>query len=461
MNKNKKQVRINSQENQNNKASLFARYKNGVYEKRWEMFSICLTLVFTLLGFLLTIGNDFFSQYYYNDTKLFPRIPVAFDDIKAVSDTVKPKYYFILDASGSIRNMKDEDMNNDIQRKIDAIYDTQYLPHTGCDFDIKNGKISYRRLLQVHLLYTLYKLFESEKRNLSVIYFSDRPEMKYPQIVSFDERKKVFKEIYEEEFKGKNSNFIRLFRNLQGTILNSSTPADNFKRRECHLIFFSDYKHEVNKENNDYKELQKAIRDFLGALENKNVDVKLHYLEGINGSKNNPLIDLLISESSSSKVEKLDVDKGMISPMISKKPIPFYYTNSLFEDSLISQIVFKDKKTLSFGLEFLPDNMKQEYYLTIGKDDKIHLSSNLQEKYVTPNENVSLVIKGYIPAPYKSPDIVIEDRDEGVKYIVPIVFYKNFPLTGWGILLFIAVLIAFMAFNYLITRKMRNMSKKK
>ena len=73
--------------------------------------------------------------------------------------------------------------------------------------------------------------------------------------------------------------------------------------------------------------------------------------------------------------------------------------------------------------------MKQEYYLIKGKDTK-HLSTNLQSLKVDSNQSVGLMIEGYIPAPYKSPDIIIEDKEELASYIVPVTFYKEFPPTG-------------------------------
>ena len=414
---------------------------------QWEILSICFTLFFTFLGFLLTICNDYFSQYYYNDSiNLLHRKPISYNDIKGKS--LPPSYYFILDTSTSITEAKSVSHDESIDKKIRDIQDSGVLPEKGYNFDEdKKGFISFKQFLQVNLLYTLNKLSKSNIKNMSVITFSDKASMTYRNVDvnDYDRFQKIFREIYDEKFNGKQSDFVSLFSFLQKNIIDTLGPSASFKRRECHFILFSDYLHSVNRNsNNDRNKLEKQIQEFLKAVEKKSLDVKLHYIKDANNNKKESIITLL-NVKAASKIEILDIDKEMISPKTSESPIPFYYSNSLFENNMSSQIVFNEEHNLSFGLEPKSDKMKQDYYLKIGKE-KIYLTDYLHERTVSPKDTVYLVIDGYIPAPYTSPAIIIEDKEDGTKHIVPVVFYKTFPRAGYLILLSIFVLMIIMIY---------------
>ena len=286
-------------------------------------------------------------------------------------------------------------------------------------------------------MYSLRKLYEKKQNKVEVILFSENP-----RILPCNNMQEIFDSIYNLNFKGAQSDFITLFRCVDENVLSDIGTANIFKRRECHLIIFSDYEHDTKK--NDSVQLYNAIKDFTSKIEEKNIDIKIHYLEGVAHTKNKSFLDLLFSESSSSKVEKLDVDYGIISSLVSKKPIPFHYARSSYEEELTSTIQFNfpNKKDLSIGLDIPAadfNGMKQEYYVIQNKDT-IHLSNKLKTIEVDTAENVILMIKGYIPAPYKSPDIIIEDKEKGVRHIIPVFFYRNFPYTCYWLLALITLI---------------------
>lgn len=428
------------EENNQEKRGLFTSLK----EKKLEISTFIVTLILTLIGFLFSVGNDYFSQYDYEwGTIMSPEKNVNFDDIKAESDKEDPQYYFILDVSGSIKEPKEEKLTEAIREQINKIKSSGHCSAKGFDFDVKeNSKtIKYSRLLQVQLLYALTKLYDNKKEKLSVILFSDNPEIR-----PYDKISETFDLVYEQKFNGESSNFISLIDCLRNSILKDISPSDNYKRRECHLIFFSDYRHDIKKVDSDF-ELRKKIKEFQKVLNDKSFDIKLHRLEGNVRSDASFLIHLL-NLPSTKKIEVLDLDMGIISPLISKKPIPFYYKNSLFEEELTTQILFNypKKKKLSFGLNSSHDydNLKQEYYI-IHNNDTIHLSTYLHDIDIVPNGGMTLMIKGYIPAPYKSPDIVVQDPTEGLSYVVPVAFYKELPKTVlfffWAIIVVILGII--------------------
>lgn len=407
-----------------------------------------LTVLFTFLGFLISIGNDFFSQYDYNLCDIFkemiiPQKTVSYEDIMNKSDEVTPMYYFILDVSGSIKQKGNEVLTQDIKDKIQIIKESANCPPEGYNFDItdNSNSIKYKRLLQVHLMYALLRYSNNEEILLWL--FSDNPQQN-----KFTKMSDAFQKIYEEEFKGHNSDFITLIKSLEANILNRISASNIFKRRECHIIIFSDYLHDTQARNSDDK-LRKTTKDFLQTLNSKSVDVKLHYVESAISSKNSPFLNILLEESPSSKVEKLDLNSGIISPIVSKKPIPFYYSNSLFEEELKTTVTFNKTGSFSIGLNSESyDKMKQEYYIIKNEEDTFHLSSNMLDLSINKNESINLMIRGYIPAPYSSPDLIIYDKGKGIKYVVPVAFYKKFPLTGWLIILFMFCgLIYFIVFT--------------
>ena len=443
---------------QKTKSGIFTRLKERIWRKRGEVFSIGLTLTFTFFGFLLSVGDDFFSQYDYKHKKIYHNIlpkensedrVVDFNDIKKDSEKYAPKYYFILDVSGSMPN-KSVKIDDITTEQIKVINGSGYAPHNeGYIFiDDNGGKISERRKLQALIMSTLIKLYDSAKENLYVILFSSFPE----QLADDKSIRDKLTQIYNRKFDGNNTNFEVCFEFLKKKVLKSVGPSDKFKRRECHLIIFSDYindpyKTSEEKEKAEQK-LQKAVRDFISDVREKNLDLRLHYQEisDDKSGKKTLLLQSLLNEIPSSKVAVFNGDSGIVSPIISGKPIPFYYSNSVFEDSLTTSIKFdslKCEKELSFGLNCSPteyNNLKQEYYLIKGSNI-IHLSDNLQSRIIEPTDKITLMIKGYIPIPYKSPDIVIQDKDEGIKYIVPVAFYREFPEAGVWILSIIISLI--------------------
>ncbi len=135
-----------------------------------KIFTFIMTLILTLIGFLFSVGDDYFSQYDYKwGTIISPEKNVDFDDIKAESDKEEPQYYFILDVSGSIKEPKEEPikLTTAIRDQINVIKSSGHCSANGFDFDVNENSrtIKYSRLLQVQLLYALTKLYENKKES--------------------------------------------------------------------------------------------------------------------------------------------------------------------------------------------------------------------------------------------------------------------------------------------------------
>ena len=412
------------------------------------------TLILTLIGFFLAVGNEFFSQCNYDYKRIkkelfHPQDTITFSKIKTNSDK-NPHYYFLLDVSGSMKNAPKVKLTDVVKKQIEEINNSGYCSHNGFDFDVNNGEdsIKYYRLMQVRLMHSIIRLSERHDTfKYSVITFAKSPCDKTESEKTIYE---VFNDIYKEKYDGTKTDFVALLSLLDKKITNVS-PANAFEYKECCLVFFSDYLHDVNQRDDKY-EIEKKLRNFLWNMREKSVYIRLYSPKEINGNGVSviSLFDDIFPKSIS---EVLNEDDELICPIISKTPLTFYYNNSVFEESMATHLAFDshvNRKTFSFGLVtyFLNDGMnlndlKQEYYLFGEDSNLIHLSANLQPLTIGSNHSVELMIKGYIPAPYRSPDIVIQDKGEGIRYIIPVTFFKAFPPTGRYLLLFMLLVIVF------------------
>ena len=435
-------------------------------EKYRRLFFGAFTIFLTMVGFFLTIGNEYFSQFDYKPDKIvnelfFHQDNLDFSEMKVEHDAKPPHYYYIMDVSGSMKYAKEEKLTEHINMKIDYINNFAKVSTKKWNFDIDKNKqtIGLRRLLQVRLMHSILKQYEKHKDNFnySVVLFSENPkELTDPSKKMQD----VFNEIYDNiDYQDKETNFISLLRYLNEDVLKNASHADKYELVEYYFVLLSDNLQD-SKSDPNLKEVEQQILDYLWKMHEKTVDLRFYYLDEVTGRNGFPVDYLFKSVFPKSPIGVLDNNDELFCPIVSKKPISFFYTNSLFEECLSTYFTFdglNKKREFTVGLgawdteiESL-DEIKQEYYLIEGTDT-IHLSRNRQRIRVDNNDKVEFMIKGYIPAPYKSPDIIIQDEKEDVRYIIPVTFYKNFPASGYlllgcllvGIGLFILLLIVYL-----------------
>ena len=434
-------------------------------EKYRRLFLGTFTLFLTMVGFFLTIGNEYFSQFDYKPDKIvkelfFHKDTLSFSEIKVDLDARPPHYYYIMDVSGSMKQVGEKKLTEHIEKKIDQINNSAkgQVNKWGFGVNRDNQTIEFYRLLQVRLMHSILKQSEKHKDSFkySVVLFSENPE----EITdSSKEISTVFKEIYEKPYKGPKTDFISLLRYLNENILSNASHADKYEPVEYYFILLSDNLHDSNHKQNTI-DVEQKILDYLWEMHEKTANLRFYYLDEVTGRNGFSVDHLFKSVFPKSPIGVLDNNDELYCPIVSKKPISFFYTNSLFEECLSTYFTFdglKKKREFTVGLgawdteiESL-DEMKQEYYLIEGTDT-IHLSRNRQRVKVDNNDKVEFMIKGYIPAPYKSPDIIIQDEKEDVRYIIPVTFYKNFPASGYlllscllvGIGLFILLLIVYL-----------------
>ena len=432
-------------------------------EKDSQIIWGAITLILTLVGFFLTIGNEYFAQFDYNTNKIVKEMfyhedNLNFSDIKVEHKASIPQYYYFLDVSGSMKYAGKKDLTEHIENKIDITNNSSKGSYNEWTFDVdkREQKIEFYRLLQVRLMHSILRQAEKHKDNFkySVVLFSGNPS---EFTICSKEISQVFKEIYyETKYDGAKSDFVSLLKYLNEHVVKKASPANGYKPDEYYVVILSDNLHDANRKQNNYDVEQKLL-DYLREMSGKEINFRFYFLDGVNNQNGFPVDNVFKSVFPNSPIGVLDVDDELVCPIISKKPLSFFYTNSLFEESLTTCLIFdslKHKKNFSVGLGSIDNNgfenndgVKQEYYLIEGTDT-VHLSRNRRLILVDLNDRIELMIKGYIPAPYKSPDIIIHDEEEDVRYIIPVTFYKKFPPTGY-ILLFCIVLILIVLLSYL------------
>lgn len=430
-----------------------------------------ITLILTLIGFFLTIGNEYFAQFDYNTNKIvkemfYHKDNLNFSEIKVEHKAAVPQYYYFLDVSGSMMYAGKRDLTEHIENKIGIINNSSKGSYNEWTFDVdkRAQKIEFYRLLQVRLMHSILRQAEKHKENFkySVVLFSGNPS---EFTIYSKEISQVFKEIYEKKYDGAKSDFVSLLKYLNEHVVKNASPANGYKPDEYYVVILSDNLHDANRKQNNYDVEQKLL-DYLREMGRKEINFRFYFLDGVNNQNGFRVDNIFKSVFPNSPIGVLDVDDELVCPIISKKPLSFFYTNSLFEENLTTCIIFDSlnhKKDFSVGLGPIDNNgfgnndgMKQEYYLIEGTDT-IHLSRYRHLITVDLNDRVELMIKGYIPAPYRSPDIIIHDEKEDVQYIVPVTFYKKFPPTGY-FLLFCMVILLVWLFFYLIVKLIEEIS---
>lgn len=428
----------------------------------------------TLIGFFLTIGDDYFSQFDYDVNRITKDLlhhqdNLNYSEVRVHHKVKNPQYYFALDVSKSILNNKVHrpiPLTEHIKNTIKDINISGKCPRDGWNFDIEEGDrtIDFWRLLQVRLINTIIK--QSNKHpndfNYSVVFFAESPEEITDSTKTVNE---VLNRIYTEDFHGNYTDFEALLGCLHDEIIRKNVSyADHYEPVECHIILFSDYLHDVGSKYVE-NDIEKKMLDFMLEMRGKSVNVKFYYLEGTGKYNGIPVDYMLRTVFPESPIGLVDEEDELICPIISKKPISFFYTNSLFEESLTTHITFdgiNKKRELCFGLGSNSDDVerleevKQEYYLIDGTDTVFLSNRNRKKIIVDLNDKVELMIKGYIPSPYKSPDIIIQDDEDGTRYIIPVSFYMGFP-TACRLLLYCIIIVLGLLFFLLVVNLIKEL----
>ena len=421
-----------------------ARHK---IKKTWVLI---ITTVLSLFGFALAIAEDYLSQYDHDPETIFSyedfkNTGVSFDHLKEGNSTSSPEYLFVLDISGSTRFVPRVELTKSIKKQISAIERTALLNPSvdlkSCfGIDFKNNTIPFYNLLKVRLLYSLSVLrdLNYDEINYKIIFFSEHCYSPPIPNKTLDERlEESFDKVLRIKPDGKYTDFVELFECINYELLQNSTEsfysANSFERKDVIMVFLSDYIHDV-KNDNKY-ETKAAIEKSIKRLEEANVNLKLCMIMDDDSSiSSDGRIDQWLQEFlNPSTFRKLDLrgfENVLNYPLMMRNPIPFYYSNSMFEHSLRTSVSFNfdEEKEICFRLGDCSNNNRHQYRLCY-RGKKYPLSSSGTILKVHKGDQVYIDILGFVPAPYDAPDIILEDASKGAQYCFPVVFVKNCPQT--------------------------------
>lgn len=445
---------------------MIRRIKNGCENDKKDCFFFIpiVSLVITLYGIIFAIADNYFSQFDYQPRSILEyeelnEKGISYDSCLDNKTQTSPKYIFVLDVSKSTKKISVE-MTSTIQEQIDAINQSGRLGTNKETFgvDYNRNTIPFSDLLKVRLLYSLIQLNNKNYDTIdyTIIYFAEVCEKENHSLgkTLSDCIDISFKNIKYKEIDGQNSDFVSLFGFINKQI--QSYPLRTpLEKKDVNIVFLTDYLHDVPNANR--YETKINLEESIKQLENPNTFLTLFMVEDdpifINNGDNNKDIKLTriynllqknLQESTFQNIDLRNYDFTFDCPLIQSKPLPFFYSKSIFAESLKTTMVFSHEHDLGIRVGNYSNSDRREYRLYQSSREKpCRLSNNKTPITVGKNEKVVFEIFGYIPAPYTAPDIIIEDRSKGVQYVLPIVFFKKCPesvvILSWVIIIVLIV----------------------
>lgn len=452
---------------------------------------LAVSLNLTLLGFVIAIADSYFSQYDYKKETIqkyekFKKEGVRMQELIGVESKSIPEYVFIFDVSGSTKKLK---VNS--SESIDSLI--QYINRQAFFYNLQpfvfnkvGDSWDFNKMLQIRLMNSLMKMDVIDRDSiikLSLIRFHGNPGCESLELTDkySEKMRKMIISVNDEDFKEANTDFVKLLEAIRDFIKDrvGQSVSSKYVQKDFVFVFLTDYIHDPDEKFNKY-DTKKQLASLIREINRFNVQINLFVVENddeeiiVQEPKHLVSIYKLLGNNLSfSDYRTFDLrsrENEICYQIILHNPIPFFYTNSLFEKNMKTVLVFDDKTIkkddtkLLFGLNHYPDNSRQEYLLKF-KNKVKRLSKNLAEETINANDVVELSFTGYIPPSYTSPDVVIEDTNKGVRYLIPVVFFRNFPLSGKWLLFFIlsfdiTLLIAIVFFK-INKGSNRNVEKKK
>ena len=437
-------------------------------EKRNTMLA-WLSIAFTLFGIAIAVGDSYLSQYDYKKATIrenvkYKKKGISFSTlIGGLSDT-PPHYIFVMDVSKSILSQKIRKTNS-IEEQINVINNSGRMSTTRESFgEDSDGMILFSELLKIRLLCLLLQLEDKNNDDIeyTIVRFAGQcSSRKFSVGKKISERiDEAFPLVLSTRFDGNNTDFKILFNHLNEKYIKDIKAENRFDKKDVIIVFLSDYLHDVRKENSD--ESKKELIESIKLMENKSVNLTLYMLQDNtnqieSGHKNNVIniagiIQEYLPKTRFTKLDIRHIDE-IFYPLVLPTPFPFYYSNSVFERSLKTGIIFDQEQTLSFYLgDSYTNTNRLEFRLhPFGSEKSIRLSRNKNQVHILKGKS-SMELFGYIPAPYNCPDIIVEDVSKGAQYIIPVVFYKNLPKTEVCLFVVITLIVIYL-FLLLIVKK--------
>jgi hypothetical protein len=404
-----------------------------------------VALIATFFGIFISVCDEYFGQYDNDPSKIVSSIwketfncrDFDVSEIVKKDDKTLSNIFFVLDVSGSMKKEVkiDDETKIQLNKKIGGINNHGAKKIFN---EITTNDIPISNLLCIHLCSILRNMQNSNYSNYRfyIIQFAKNPEylegpnskMKYD--FSESDILTVFKMIDTIKFNKDETDFVNLFE-----FFNDKIKADynNFSRNKNTLVFLSDFIHD-SKDNKDRSTTEYDINSTIEDLLDKDIHLNIIgirndyikkpdnyiYIKDLIKKMNIPMYRYKMIDASKEANIKLE-----LSSHLCKTHFPFYYTNHLFEDSLVTTMTFSksENKTYQFSMQGIPE--KQMYQMIDGSET-IKLTQRPFSIKIRNYSKISFIMSGHISQ--DPPQLIIEDDKEIVR--VGIMFFKNFPASG-------------------------------
>lgn len=348
----------------------------------------CISITLTLFGVAIAIADEYLSQYDYNPCTIlkyenYRKKGVSFEDLLKTKYALPPEYIFVVDVSGSMGSKKKGNvpLTGSLSKQLEYAKKGR-LRTRNYDFGITKDKkeIPFDKAIRIKLLNSLAQLekldYLDNSINYSIVYF-DEDCKRHSPLPSLPLKNRIdssYDDVLKRDFDGSDTDFIKLFNFLYDEYFtqyqgqNSSSPHRNlFGKKDYIALLFTDYINDV-KGQDEYK-AKKELDSIITKIEDSNVNLTLFAVKDmddkIDSTRIIKLLKKRLSESSFQILDLRESGNAFDYPIVSRAPIPFYYSNRVFEDSLRTSMFFDldNSKHLSFRLVNNSQSNRQEFRL--------------------------------------------------------------------------------------------------
>ncbi|MDR1023226.1 MAG: VWA domain-containing protein [Prevotellaceae bacterium] len=301
-----------------------------------------------------------------------------------------------------------------------------------------NVPISLSRLLRCHLHVILCNMKDSKSKFEIITFADDVRDSIFFDNFSCENIITASSKVNSIEINGKNTIFSSVFKHVKRQIAHEK-PYSRFSPPKQHtLVFLSDFI--PNKK--DLPSIDSVIHD----LSNRNIYLNVIGIDSKTVKTKPPLIQEKIQQIlKPNRYKIINILEDNISielpSQVSENHFPFYYTNHIYERSLVSNLTFNNIKDKTYGFSLQQEDGAMRDFTIGDSSNSYALSEQVKEFPIKEGDILPITMRGHISTPFSS-EIIISDLAEKRTHRIGIIFYKKFPMSG-KILIVIMISMSF------------------
>lgn len=403
------------------------------------MFDLTLLgLFFTFNSNILLDSEDCFIPFKRMFTK---ENTLSFS--KFTNDTIKNNnshIVIVLDESGSTQTKTNTERYNQIYKALNEkvqnhthLFGKLSKAELNNFFNIPVNKDKKSTIFKLRAL-DFIRLLDSMEYpgNLSLILFNEYATY-YPIDSKFNDG---IKYIAESDPSGQNTNFVKLFQNINKIIFKQFSPHNVTTSPQYVFIFLTDFLHDPEDKTN-MEEQKNTIREELKTFSTNSTFANFYYFYE----------DTICPIASKKQFSIFELIKH--TPYLSTKLIPIQNFNEIefghrktqFYLPLYYVKPYTYKRTSKVKISFdslqythcyrlclnTESHGNDQYYLTLkNKKNPVHIGKYPYEFSVDKGDCIEITYQGYVSNQYPSQSITIKDMNTRKSYEVEIIFFRDF-----------------------------------